>query len=228
MLSPKNIHTDKNFSQELGELKENLLKMGAKVQAMISQSLEALIKRNSHLAEQVLAADEEVNQLELSIDEQCIRVLALHHPSAVDLRFVAVAMKISTDLERIGDLAVNICEQILHLNQWQPLKPYVDLPLMATKTQAMVQGALEALIERGVQKAKQICEADDEVDLLEETIHQDVIEKMEENPAGIRQGIALLSIARHLERMADHATNVAESVYFLVKGTDIRSGDRES
>lgn len=224
MLDISATHTDKNFAQELIELKESLLKMGAKVQGMISQSLEALVKRNSHLAKKVLEEDKEVDQLEMDVDEQCIRILVLHHPSATDLRFVAIAMKISTDLERMGDLAVNICEQILFLNQSEPLKPYVDLPLMATKVQAMMQASLEALIERNVQKAKQICESDDEVDELERTVIKDVVEKMEENTSGIRQGISLISIARHLERIADHATNLAESVYFLVKGTDMRHG----
>lgn len=216
------LHTDQVFEQDLRNLKEMILKMGSLVESMVSRSVDSLIKRNSNEAREVCLQDQEVNHLEMEIDDLCIRILALHQPTAVDLRFVTIGMKISTDLERIGDLAVNICEQVLELNKQEPLKPYIDLPRMAQKSQAMVHGALEAFISRNAEKARTICEADDEVDELENKIFEELLEIMQKRPEAAPRGVRLIIVARQLERIADHATNIAEEVNFLVKGQDIR------
>ncbi len=217
-------HTDINFAQDLKDLKETILKMGSLVESMITRSIHSLMKRDSNAAREVINEDKEVNRLEMEIDEICLRILALHQPAAVDLRFVAVGMKISTDLERMGDLAVNICEQVLELNKEEPLKPYVDLPDMAEKSQKMVKGALDAFIDRDAAKAKAICESDDEVDRLQEKIFNELIQMMSEDTRAAGRGVRLIIVARQLERIGDHATNVAEEVNFLVKGQDIRHG----
>jgi phosphate transport system protein len=221
-------HTDKNFAQDLHDLKEWILKMGSLVEGMVARSIDALVKRDSNLARQVIDEDQEVDRLEMEIDNLCLKILALHQPAAVDLRFVAVGMKISTDLERTGDLAVNICEQVLELNKIEPLKPYIDLPVMAEKSQAMLRGALQSFIDRDPSRAKAICESDDEVDLLNIKIQKDLLDIMAQKPEGVERGVRLIVIARQLERVADHATNVAEEVTFLVKGEDMRHGAGEA
>ena len=217
-------HTDRNFAQDLNDLKESILKMGSLVETMIARSINSLTTRNSHEAREVIAEDPQVNRLEMEIDDLCLKILALHQPAAVDLRFVAFGMKVSTDLERMGDLAVNICEQVLKLNQEEPLKPYIDLPEMAKKSQAMVKGALDAFVARDAVKAKAICESDDEVDQLDWKIYGELVELMQQKPEAISRAVRLISISRQLERIADHATNVGEEVSFLVKGEDIRHG----
>jgi phosphate transport system protein len=217
-------HTDKNFAQDLHALKEGILKMGSLVEAMVARSIESLVKRDSNEARQVIADDQKVDRLEMDIDNLCLKILALHQPAAVDLRFVAVGMKISTDLERMGDLAVNIGEQVLELNKMEPLKPYIDLPIMAEKSQAMLRSALQSFIDRDASRAKSICASDDEVDHLNLKIQNELLEIMKIMPEGVERGVRLIVIARQLERVADHATNVAEEVSFLVKGEDIRHG----
>jgi phosphate transport system protein len=217
-------HTDKNFANDLASLKASILKMGNLVESMIARSIDALLKRDSNLAKKVLGEDVDVNRLEIEIDNLCLKILALHQPTAVDLRFVAVGLKISTDLERMGDLAVNICEHVLELNKEAPLKPYIDLPIMAEKSQKMVHDALDAFIERNAAKARAICEADDEVDHLQDKIFVELVEIMQQKPEASSRAVRLILVARQLERVADHATNVAEEVNFLVKGEDIRHG----
>lgn len=217
-------HTDRIFAQDLHDLKDKILKMGAMVEGMIARATTSLVKRDSNLAREVIQQDKEVDALEMEIDDCCLKILALYQPAAVDLRFVAVGMKISTDLERMGDLAVNICEETLILNQWEPLKPYIDLPDMAKKSQTMVREALQAFIDRDARRAKVVCESDDEVDNLEIKIKEELTQIMQEKPEGVPRGIRLIMIARQLERIGDHATNVAEEVNFLVEGEDIRHG----
>jgi phosphate transport system protein len=221
-------HTDRYFAQDLHDLKDEILKMGSLVEGMVTRSISALVKRDSNLARQVIAADQEVDRFEMEIDNLCLKILALHQPAAIDLRFVAVGMKISTDLERVGDLAVNISEQVLELNKVEPLKPYIDLPIMAEKSQTMLRSALQSFIDRDASRAKGICEADDEVDVLNLKIQNDLLEIMKKMPEGVERGVRLIVIARQLERVADHATNVAEEVSFLVKGEDIRHGAGEA
>ena len=215
-------HTDKVFDRDLQKLKEHILKMGSLVEEMIARSVLALERHDSHLARDIISEDKEVDNLEMEIDDLCLRILALYQPAAVDLRFVAVGMKISTDLERMGDLAVNISRQVLDLNQTPPFINHIELTKLARKSQNMVKGALDAFVARDVAKAKSVCEADDEVDALDHENFDELVKIMQNDPNTVPRSVRLLLISRQLERIADHATNVAEEVTFFVKGLDMR------
>lgn len=215
-------HTDKHFEEELQNLKESILKMGGIVEDMISRSMKALIERDSHIAEAVIHRDPEANKMEIAIDERCLRLLALHQPAASDLRFIAMGLRASKDMERMGDLAVNIAEQSLELNKAPQLKPYKDLPLMGEKSRDMVKGALDAFVKKDVALAKSICEMDDVIDDLNDKVFDELVEMMEKESDSVERATRLILVARHLERIADHATNIAEEVIFMVQGKDIR------
>jgi phosphate transport system protein len=215
-------HTDKAFEADLRDLREKLLAMGAKVEAHISDSVRALTERDSPLAERVIQADKEVNRLEVEIDETCRRILALRQPAASDLRLITTALKIVTDLERIGDLAVNIAERAKDLNEAPPLKPYVDTPRLAELAQQQVKKALDAFVSSDVAKAEQVLKEDEHLDILYLKIFNELLGYMMEDSKNIRRATALMFIAKHLERIVDHATNVAEMVVYMVRGTDIR------
>lgn len=215
-------HTDKAFEQDLRSLREKLLAMGAKVEALIAQSMRAVIDRDSALAEHVMQADQDVNRLEVDIDELCRRILALRQPAASDLRLITTALKIVTDLERIGDLAVNIAQRARELNQAPPLKPYVDAPKLAELAQQQVKRALDAFVSADAAKAVEVLEGDELVDALYLKVFNELLGYMMEDSRNIRRATALMFIAKHLERIADHATNVAEMVVYMVRGTDIR------
>ncbi|MCP5468773.1 MAG: phosphate signaling complex protein PhoU [Deltaproteobacteria bacterium] len=221
-------HTDKVFEKDLHALKELILKMGSLVETMIARSIQALEKRDLNLARDIIQEDKKVDQLEMNIDDLCLRILALHQPAAIDLRFVAVGMKISTDLERMGDLAVNICRQVIDLNQeglqGMPGGVHFDLSELAKKSQNMVHQALDAFVAKDAVKAKNICESDDEVDKLDYQNFESLIKATQANAQDARRNMRIIIISRQLERIADHATNVAEEVLFLVKGQDIRHG----
>ena len=215
-------HTDRTYDAELDELRSKLLTLGGKVEAEIAQSMRALTERDSKLAEQVVGADREVNRLELEVDESCRRLLALRQPAASDLRFVTTALKIVTDLERIGDQAVNIAQRVLELNREPQLKPYIDLPRMAEQAQRMVKESLDAFVARDTALARQVCGEDSEVDLLKEQIFRELLTFMMEDPRTIPRAIRLILISRFMERVADHATNIAEMVVYLVEGKMVR------
>jgi phosphate transport system protein len=215
------IHTDKAFEQDLRDLREKLLAMGAKVEANIADSMRALTERDS-APEQVMQGDKEVNRLEVEIDDTCRRILALRQPAASDLRLITTALKIVTDLERIGDLAVNIAERAKDLNQAPPLKPYVDTPRLAELAQQQVKKALDAFVSSDVAKAEEVLKEDDHLDALYLKIFNELLSYMMEDSKNIRRATALMFIAKHLERMGDHATNVAEMVIYMVRGTDVR------
>lgn len=215
-------HTDKHYEAELKELKDEILKMGGVVEEMIQRSMKALVDRNSNLAEEVIKRDPEVNRLEMEIDAHCVQLLALHQPAASDLRFITVGLKISKDLERMGDLAVNVCQDCLDLNREPQLKPYIHLPQMATKAQKMVKDSLDCFVKQDAALARKVCEADDEVDRLKDDIYEEVISFMKKDPEVIVRGTHLIAVAKHLERVADHATNIAEVVIFMITGEDIR------
>jgi phosphate transport system protein len=215
-------HTDKAFEADLRDLREKLLAMGGKVEALIADSVRALTERDSTLAGQVIQADKEVNRLEVEIDETCRRILALRQPAASDLRLITTALKIVTDLERIGDLAVNIAERAKELNQAPPLKPYVDTPRLAGLAQQQVKKALDAFVSADVTRAEEVLKEDDHLDALYLKIFNELLGYMMEDSKNIRRATALMFIAKHLERMGDHATNVAEMVVYMVRGTDIR------
>ncbi|QDE84416.1 phosphate signaling complex protein PhoU [Myxococcus xanthus] len=216
------MHTDKAFEADLRDLREKLLAMGAKVENLIVQSMKALIDRDSALAEKVVAADKDVNRLEVDIDELCRKILALRQPAASDLRLITTALKIVTDLERIGDLAVNIAERSIDLNQAPPLAPYVDTPRLAELAQRQVRMSLDAFVSGDVAKAEEVLRGDDLLDALFLKIFNELLAYMMEDSRNIRRATALMFIAKHLERIGDHALNVAEMVVYMVRGKDIR------
>ena len=216
------VHTDKQYEEELGELKNLILKAGGTVEEMIVRSIQAMVERDNHMAQQVLARDREVNDLEIAIDDLCLQLLALRQPAASDLRFISIGLKASKDLERMGDLAVNIAEQALALNRAPQLKPYIDLPKMAAETQKMVAQALDAFVKRDASLAKLVCETDDVVDSLNDQVFEELVGLMQRDATAPVRATRLILVARHLERIADHATNIAEEVIFMVQGRDIR------
>jgi phosphate transport system protein len=216
------VHTDKAFEADLRELREKLLAMGAKVEALIADSMRALMERDTPLAEEVTHGDKEVNRLEVEIDEACRRILALRQPAASDLRLITTALKIVTDLERIGDLAVNIAERTKDLNQAPPLKTYVDTPRLAELALQQVKKALDAFVSADPVKAEEVLKSDDHLDALYLKIFNELLGYMMEDSKNIRRATALMFISKHLERIGDHATNVAEMVVYMVRGTDIR------
>ena len=215
-------HTDKTYEAELRALREKLLAMGGKVESAIADCVRAVVERDSSIAQKVKDADREVNRLEVQIDEACRRVLALRQPAASDLRFITTALKIVTDLERIGDQAVNIAQRVLELNREPQLKPYIDLPRMAERAQRMVKESLDALVARDTALARQVCGEDAEVDALKEQIFRELLTFMMEDPRTISRAIRVILISRFMERVADHATNIAEMVVYLVEGKMVR------
>lgn len=215
-------HTDKAFEQDLAELRNKLLAMGAKVQEQIADSVSALSERDSKRCMKAIDTDAEVNRLEVEIDELCRKILALRQPAASDLRLITTALKIVTDLERIGDLAVNIAERVLDLNQGPPLPPYGDLPKLAEHAQAQLERALNSFVAADPESAKQVMEGDDLLDALFHKLFNELLALMMEDSKNIRRATSLMFIAKHLERIGDHAVNLAEMVIYMVKGTDIR------
>ncbi len=211
-----------HFDEELKALKELLLKMGALVESQIQGALRALVERDSALARQVIDNDRGVNALDVKIDEDCLRLLALHQPAAKDLRFITTAMKIATELERMSDLAENICERAIELNEEPQLKPYIDIPRMANWTLRMVKEGLDAFVNHDADLARKVCKDDDFVDDLTEQLFRELVSFMLENPKTITRAIRLTFIGKYIERIADHATNVAELVVYMVEGKIIR------
>jgi phosphate transport system protein len=215
-------HFSKQFDTELNEIREKLLEMGGKVEVMIANAMQSLIERDTELAEKTIAFDHEINQLEMEIDEKCLEVLARRQPAARDLRFITLALKIVTDLERIGDQCANIAKMVKELNQEPSLKPYIDLPRMAQAASNMVKEALDAFVRGDENLAIKVCEDDQVVDDLNEQIQRELLTFMMGDPSTITRAIKINHVSKCLERIADHATNVAEMVIFMVKGKDIR------
>jgi phosphate transport system protein len=211
-----------HFQQELNKLKGNLLQMAGLAERAISNVVEALVKRDTPLAEKTIAEDEKINQMEIRIDEMCLKLLALHQPMAADLRFITSAMRINTELERIGDQAVNIAERVISLNQEPQLKPYMDIPRMAEITQSMVRDVLDAFVNGDAQLARSVCERDDQVDGLNDQVFRELLTYMMADSKTITRAVHLIIVSRCLERIADHATNIAEGVIFMVKALVIK------
>jgi len=215
-------HTDKKYEEDLKRLREDILYMGGLVEDQIQKAVSSLVDRDSALAETIIERDHEVNRLDVEIDDVCIRLLALHQPAARDLRFITTALKITTDLERIGDMAVNICERALELNEEPQLKPYIDIPRMARTSERMIRESLDAFVHEDTDLALKVCKDDQEVDDLNSQIFRETISFMIEDPHTINRAMKISSISKYLERIADHATNIAEMVVFMVKGKSIR------
>ena len=214
--------TQRHFDEELDELKTKLLRMAGLAEDQIDKALTALITRDSTLARQVIERDHAVNALDVEIDEDSIRLLALHQPAARDLRLVTTAMKIATELERISDLAENISERAIELNEEPQLKPYIDIPMMGKMARAMVKESIDAFVKDDAALARKVLTNDDFVDDLMEQIFRELLSFMIEDTRTITRAIRLSFIAKYLERIADHATNIAELVVYLVEGKIIR------
>ena len=212
----------RHFHEELGALKQTLLAMGGLVEDQIRRVMTALSERDSELAQEVIDRDAQVNAYDIEVDEKCVELLALHQPTAGDLRFITTAMKIVTDLERIGDQAVNIAQRALELNREPQLKPYIDLPRMAERSQRMVKESLDAFVTRDTELARRVCAEDAEVDALKEQIFRELLTFMMEDARTIPRAIRLILISRFLERVADHATNIAEMVVYMVESKIVR------
>jgi len=206
-----------HFQKELEELKENLLKMAAMVDEAIRDSVQSLVKRDSDLAQKTFEFEDRINKMDM-----CLKLLALRQPVAVDLRFITSAMKIITDLERMGDQAVNIAERAILLNQEPQLKPYIDIPRMAEIAQSMVKDVLDAFVTRDSKLARSVCVRDDLVDGLNDQVVRELLTYMISDPKTITRAVLLLIVARCLERIADHATNIAEDVIFMVDALVIK------
>ena len=213
------------FDDELMALKERVLKIGSMVEAAIHDSVKSLVERNSDLAREVIERDHLINTLEVKIDEECIRLIALRQPKAGDLRFITTAMKITTDLERMGDLAVNIAERAIELNEEPQLKPYIDIPRMAEISEGMVRDSLNAFVEGCTKLPYEVIKRDDEVDNLKVQVFNELLFYMIQDPRTVPRAIKISYISKYLERIADHATNIAEMVIYLCKGKMIRHMD---
>jgi phosphate transport system protein len=212
----------RHFHEELDALKQTVLAMGALVEDQIRRVMHALLDRDDALARAVIERDQRVNAYDLEIDEKSVELLALHQPAAIDLRVIMTAIKIVTDLERIGDQAVNIAQRALELHTEPQLKPYVDLPRMADKAQRMVKESLDAFVNRDTELARRVCAADAEVDALKEQIFRELLTFMMQDPKTIPRAMRLILISRFMERIADHATNIAEMVIYMVEGKLVR------
>jgi len=214
--------TQRHFDEELADLKTKLLRMAAQTEDQIDQALTALVTRDSALARVVIERDHQINALDVEIDEESIRLLALHQPAARDLRLVTTAMKIATELERISDLSENVSERVIELNEEPQLKPYIDIPMMGNMARVMVKHSIDAFVKEDSQLARKVLADDDYVDDLMEQLFRELLSYMLEDTRTISRAIRLSFIAKYLERMADHATNIAELVVYLVEGKIIR------
>lgn len=213
---------ERPIDAELTKLKQQLLAMAGEVEQQVSLALRSLVERDPEAAQQVIAADRQVDQREKEVDRTAVEIIVRERPLASDLRLVMTATKIAPDLERVGDHAVNIAEQALVLNRMPPLKPFVTLPRMADIAKEMVRQALDAYVAHDAQLARQVIARDDVVDALHEEIFRELLTYMLADPQTIPRALALLLVSRSLERIADQATNIAEQVVYLVEGQDIR------
>lgn len=219
-------HTSKQFEQQLRALKDKLLLMSHHAEKMIADAIRALVERRPSLAEEVIKSDDEMDQLELDVDNQCYEILALEQPVARDLRFIATALKIVRDIERIGDIAVNIAERASELIQEPEMKRLIDLPIMAEAAQRILKESLDAFVNSDAELAEKVIRDDSFVDDCYEQIFRELLTYMMEDTKYISRALKVIFIAKHLERVGDHSANIAEMVIFLVRGQDIRHGTR--
>jgi len=211
-----------HFQEELEQLKARLLEMGGLAEDRLRLSVKSLVDRDLTAVERVLVGDQAINQLHIEVDDRCFKLLALHQPMAVDLRSIVSAVKINTDLERVGDLAVNIAEAARRYLQHPPVNELIDLPRMAVIAQDMLRSALDAYVRRDTVLAQAVLDRDDELDALKMKVFRDLLTHMLRDPGTIEPSLDLILVSRHLERVGDHATNVAEDVIFMVSAKDVR------
>jgi phosphate transport system protein len=218
-------HIDRHYDEELRELRHRILEMGGLVEKQIADAIQSLVNRDSSAAKVIIERDKAVNRMDVEIDELCLRLLALRQPTARDLRLITTALKITTDLERAGDIAENISERVIELVAEPQLKPLIDIPRMAAIAQGMLRNSLDAFVREDVELALKVCHDDDEVDILNDQLFRELISFMIEDPHTITRALRLTFVAKYIERVADHATNIAEMVIFMVKGKSIRHMD---
>jgi len=220
------IHTDRTYELQLEKLRASVLEMGGLVEDQIAQAMRALTARDQTLARATIERDHMVNRLDVEIDDLAIKLLALHQPAARDLRLITTALKVTTDLERIGDLAEHIAERATELAGELPIKPSIDLPRMAELARDMLRRSLDAFVREDEKLALSVCNADDTIDQLHGQLFREIVEFMAEDPRTVSRAMRLLFVSKYLERVGDHATNIAEMVIFMVKGRSIRHLDR--
>ena len=218
-------HIDRHYDEELQELRHLVLEMGGFVEKQVADAMRALVERDDDFARLIIERDKTVNRMDVQIDDICLRLLALHQPAARDLRLITTALKITTDLERAGDMAENICERAIELSREPQLKPFIDLPRMAAIAQGMLRQALDAFVREDAEMALLVCHQDDAVDGLTDQILRELLTFMMEDPHTISRAMRLIFVSKYIERLADHATNIAEMVIFMVKGKSIRHLD---
>jgi phosphate transport system protein len=212
----------RKLEHDLSDLKDRVLRMGSLVEDAIRKSIKALVERDRALALSVIDGDSIINTHDVEIEEECIRLLAIWQPTGSNLRFITTAIKIITDLERTGDMAVDICERTLELLEEPQLKPYIDIPRMAEASQKMLKDSLDAFVAKDADLAMKVCEADDFVDNLNHQIFNELLVYMLQDPKNISRAVRLTYVTKYLERIGDHATNIAEMVVYMVKGKVIR------
>jgi len=212
----------RHFQEELERLKARLLEMGGLAEEQVRLAVLGLVQRDRALIARILTSDQPINSLHIEIDSRCFTLIALHQPMAVDLRAIVSAVKINTDLERVGDLAINIAEAALRYANHPPVKKLIDIPNMAAIAQTMLRDALDAFVRRDTSLAQQVLNADDQLDALKTQIFRELLTYMLQDPATIEPALDLILISRHLERIGDHATNIAEDVIFMVSALDVR------
>lgn len=211
-----------HLQKELEQLKQNLLQLSSKVVQSVENSVDSLKNNDSNLAKEVIDNDHQIDLQEINVEEECLKILALHQPVAIDLRFVIASLKINNDLERVADLSVNIAERSIYLNRKSPIPAPFDLNTMSEKTQLMLKKALEAFVKMDVKMAEEVGKEDQEIDDIHRQMYKAVYSAIKENPNHVKLLIHYLSISKHLERIADYATNIAEDVIYMIKGTIIR------
>lgn len=217
----------RHFQDELDQMKTRLLAMGGLAEDRLRLAVRGLVDRDLTVIERVMAGDAAINHLHIEIDDRCFKLLALHQPMAVDLRAIVAAVKINTDLERVGDLAVNIAEASIRYLQHPPVKELIDIPRMAEIAQGMLREALDAFVRRDLAMAQTVLDRDDELDMLKTLVFRELLDHMLQDQSTIEPSLDLILVSRHLERIGDHATNVAEDVIFLVSAKDVRHHERD-
>jgi len=211
-----------HLHREIEKLKKRILALGALVEESLHKAIKSLLERDEKLARQVIKKDEDIDQMEVDVEEECLKILALHQPVAIDLRFIIAVLKINNDLERIGDLAVNIAERAIALCAKEPLDISFEFPRMVEIARLMLKQSIDALVKMDTGLADKVCAADDKIDTLNREMHRRIQEAIRKHPERLECLIYLLSVSRHLERVADHATNIAEDVIYMAQGEIIR------
>ena len=215
-------HTSTHYERELRDVKENLLYLGSLVEKAIELAIKALMERNTELARKVICDDNAIDQLDLEIEEKCIRILALRQPTARDLRYITTAIKINGHLERIGDMAANIAEKAIILSEEPPMKPYIDIPRMAVIARGMIKESLDSLVNEDINLAQKVRIEDETIDNLNEQVFRELLTFMMEDPKKIHRALIIMQISKNLERIADHAEGIADMIVYMVTGKIVR------